>query len=116
MSTVSNWEWSDINDIVGKDRDHWTEDILHQSALICAVQGPYQWLFRLSFLSVGPLIPWKAIENPTEDVGVIIPEFQIEFKKNLKTLLQEMGVTLPFNQLEADLSFMLPNNPDAFVK
>merc|ERR1711917_224902 len=43
-------------------------------------------------------------------------EFQIEFKKNLKVLLQEMGVTLPFNQLEADLSFMLPNNPDAFVK
>ena len=75
MSTVSNWEWSDVNDIVG-----------------------------------------KAIENPTENVGVVIPEFQIEFKKNLKVLLQEMGVTLPFNQLEADLSFMLPNNPDAFVK
>ena len=56
MSTVSNWEWSDVNDIVG-----------------------------------------KAIENPTEDVGVVIPEFQIEFKKNLKVLLQEMGVTLPFN-------------------
>ena len=75
MSTVSNWEWSDVNDIVG-----------------------------------------KAIENPTENVGVVIPEFQIEFKKNLKVLLQEMGVTLPFNQLEADLSFMLPNTPDAFVK
>jgi len=75
MSSVSNWEWSDINDIVG-----------------------------------------KAIENPTENVGVVIPEFQIEFKKNLRNLLQEMGVTLPFNQLEADLSFMLPNNPDAFVK
>merc|ERR1711962_248974 len=75
MSTVSNWEWNDVNDLVG-----------------------------------------KAIENPVEDVGVIIPEFQIEFKKNLNVLLQEMGVTLPFNQLEADLSFMLPNNPDAYVR
>merc|ERR1712131_309963 len=35
MSSVSNWEWSDINDIVG-----------------------------------------KAIENPTENVGIVIPEFQ----------------------------------------
>ena len=41
---------------------------------------------------------------------------KIEFKKNLKVLLQEVGVTLPFNQLEADLSFMLLNTPDAFVE
>ena len=34
MSTVSNWEWSDINDIVGKDRDHWTAHTFYRS------QGP----------------------------------------------------------------------------
>lgn len=84
------------------------------------IHGP-QWLVDRPGRSIQkwlnfPYIPEKAIENPTENVGVVIPEFQIEFKKNLRNLLQEMGVTMPFNQLEADLSFMLPNNSYAFAK
>ena len=106
MSSVSNWEWSDINDIVGKVRD--PETVLTR----CPCRSANLKLVQF----FGPCISEKAIENPTQNVGVVIPEFQIEFKKNLRNLLQEMGVTLPFNQLEADLSFMLPNNPDAFVK
>ena len=43
-------------------------------------------------------------------------EYEIDFEDNLVGKLQNLNVTSPFIPGVADLSFMLPNAPEAFIK
>jgi len=58
----------------------------------------------------------EASYGKADEVGVVMPEFRVEWRDNLNRHLSDQGVRDVFDPMGADLQFMLPNADDAFVK
>jgi len=55
-------------------------------------------------------------DSAKHEVGVLMPEFRVNWKDSLNRALGNLGIVSAFDPNEADLKFMLPNAERAFVK